>query len=803
MKGNFWKTLALRYIGCVFCILLLSISIVSAYFLNSQQETELTQNTTSNRRTLEHVANVLEDWTNAQIKIAQIMAQSPTVVEACKKPENSELVEKAQKYLQTYHNKYGFYENIPLAAHLPKGKSLSVTVNGKSRVVKDGTFFTDTVGGKTIGKGGAHLSFIKASRSGKEYFISQVYPSILRGNPIFVISIPVYDNSKHVGSLILAPQMDYFTNKFINNSKIGKTGSLFFLDSRGIFIAHKDPAMILKKDLGDHTGYIQKILNGEDNFFSTDATTEKYKYLVQPISISKENILHKWILCATQAESEITAGSHKTASAMLYAGGGLLIALGLLLYLLTRFFVTKPLAEIGEYARQIENGNLNAKLAFNSTTELGTLADSLRNMNVTIIGELQDKMSFMQGLLNGIQNPYAVVNANLELQSCNNCMIEIAGRSGNVEDFVGWNISKFLFDDPSRYVILIDVMKDNTPRINKDFSYTNPIGKNYELVIDVVPLCDTEGNVTGGITFWNNVSELKARQKEMEAHKKEIEAAATQAHTLSDKTEDILRLLTENVEQSNTRTEKQKEYLLETITAIDELSATVQEIASNSSQTANTAQVTKENADSGAGIVQDSMQSIHSLQKLIATMSDDIDKLTEHADGIGNVMEIINDIADQTNLLALNAAIEAARAGEAGRGFSVVADEVRKLAEKTMSATSEVDLAVTAIQNGTKNCAASIKKVDTEAGNNVARAKDTEEALTGIRTMTESTSQMVTGIATAAEQQSAATEQVARTASDIGTIAEETYSAMQSATLRITEVKASFEELRNIIYAMK
>ena len=134
---------------------------------------------------------------------------------------------------------------------------------------------------------------------------------------------------------------------------------------------------------------------------------------------------------------------------------------------------------------------------------------------------------------------------------------------------------------------------------------------------------------------------------------------------------------------------------------------------------------------------------------------------------------------------------------------SLVADEVRKLAEKTMSATSEVDLAVTAIQNGTKNCAASIKKVDTEAGNNVARAKDTEEALTGIRTMTESTSQMVTGIATAAEQQSAATEQVARTASDIGTIAEETYSAMQSATLRITEVKASFEELRNIIYAMK
>ncbi|MFO7596164.1 MAG: methyl-accepting chemotaxis protein [Desulfocurvibacter africanus] len=802
MKYFFTKYLAFRYIGCVFLVLSSFALCFGFYLHHIQVRQELHNNMMENSKTLKTISLALEEWIGGQISLAKMIAESSDVINACANPDNALLVKKAQAFLQSIHDAYGFYENIPLALHRPGGESLILEIDGRRKTIEDGAFFTDTVGGMTIGKCGTNMSFIKASREGKDYFISQVYPSLLRGNPIFVIAVPVRHAGNHVGTVVLAPQMDYFTNMFINKARIGKTGHIFFSDDRNMIIAHNDPHMILKKDLGEHREYLNRITSGDTDFYSLAGTDEEYRYISMPIDIPDDNILHKWFLSTAQAKSEIEAGANEFARLLTYAGTILIMVLAVVLYGLTRWLVTKPLSKVVGYASSIEQGDLNAALSIRRNDEIGVLAESLRNMTVHMIGQLRQEMGFMQGILNGIQNPFAVVDTELRVINCSQCMVETTGRTGGIDQFRGWHVAEFLFGDKNRHVFLQDVLADRQPRHNVSFSYTNRNGKRFEMLIDAVAIYDDQRNILGGITFWSDVTELKAQQTAIENQKKRIELAAREAEHLSHATEGYVRDLTEDVSQSNRRTEHQKGRLFETVTAIDELSSTVQAVARNAAQAAQNARETKEQADRGFAVVRENMQSIQALKDFITGMQKDLLLLGEQADDIGNVMKIINDIADQTNLLALNAAIEAARAGDAGRGFSVVADEVRKLAEKTMAATGEVEGAIDAIQNGARKCTESIAKVDAEASNSVENARKTDSALKEIAELAEITSERIAGIATAAEQQSAATEQIARTAGEVGAMTEETHQAMTQSEQNVRQVEKAIHQLHGIITDM-
>ncbi|MDP3426935.1 MAG: methyl-accepting chemotaxis protein [Humidesulfovibrio sp.] len=216
------------------------------------------------------------------------------------------------------------------------------------------------------------------------------------------------------------------------------------------------------------------------------------------------------------------------------------------------------------------------------------------------------------------------------------------------------------------------------------------------------------------------------------------------------------------IQDIHDESEQQMGHIAEVATAMDEMTATVLEVAKNAGNAAEGAENTRQSAESGAKVVESSVKAINTVHQLTVQLKTNMVELSAQADGIGQIMGVISDIADQTNLLALNAAIEAARAGDAGRGFAVVADEVRKLAEKTMNATKEVAQAVTAIQGAAKVNMGSVDSASQAVEQATAFANESGEALRSIVRLVGGTSDQVRSIATASEEQSAASEEIDR-----------------------------------------
>jgi methyl-accepting chemotaxis protein len=261
--------------------------------------------------------------------------------------------------------------------------------------------------------------------------------------------------------------------------------------------------------------------------------------------------------------------------------------------------------------------------------------------------------------------------------------------------------------------------------------------------------------------------------------------------------------LTARIRQAEKDAGRQAEHMAESAGVITRMSGGAREVAVNAVNAKDFSVQTREKASEGEKIVENAVNSIKEVQKDSLALKEDMTVLGEHAKSISQVMNVISDIADQTNLLALNAAIEAARAGEAGRGFAVVADEVRKLAEKTMASTGDVSHAVTAIRQSMDK---SMIQVDTTV-TNIKQATDLATqsgvALREIVRMADDTARQVEGIVAACEQQSAASESISRSITEMNAIAGETAGIMAESSRDIASLAAQTDSLGNLVGEMK
>ena len=234
-------------------------------------------------------------------------------------------------------------------------------------------------------------------------------------------------------------------------------------------------------------------------------------------------------------------------------------------------------------------------------------------------------------------------------------------------------------------------------------------------------------------------------------------------------------------------------------TAMNEMTATVHEVARNAVDAAESARHADEQSNNGRQVVDETVQVINALAIEVERAAKVIQSVEVHSEQISKVSDVISDIADQTNLLALNAAIEAARAGEQGRGFAVVADEVRALAKRTQDSTSEIKNIIDELQKSSREAVDVMDKGRSQANATVQQAREAGIALELITSEVTKISDMNTLIASAAEEQGAVSEEINRSIVSIREVSDETMTEMNSLTQVSEDLMGVVHELKGLV----
>lgn len=453
-----------------------------------------------------------------------------------------------------------------------------------------------------------------------------------------------------------------------------------------------------------------------------------------------------------------------------------LIVIGVIMAILLGLFISnvisKPIQRTVFMIQELGSGHLGNRLKINTKDEIGTLAktmdqfaDDLQNI---VIGALirisegdatmeikgkDEKDEIAPALKRMVDTIRELINETKMLSAASvEGKLSMRGntdkfKGGYKEIISGVNSTLDAIIKPVQEgsgVLEIMAKGDLTPRVTGDYQGDHQILKN-------------SINKMG-----ESVSAILNQVKEA------VAATASAANQISSSTEEMAAGAQEQSSQAT-----------EVAGAVEEMTKTIYETTKNTGQATEASKNSGKVAKEGGKVVEETIHGMNRIAEVVRKSADTVQALGKSSDQIGEIVQVIDDIADQTNLLALNAAIEAARAGEQGRGFAVVADEVRKLAERTTKATKEIATMIKQIQKDTSGAVESMEQgtKEVEIGKQLAEKAGTslQEIIHGAEQVVD----IVTQVAAASEEQSSAAEQISKNIESISSVTQQSASGIQ------------------------
>jgi twitching motility protein PilJ len=290
-------------------------------------------------------------------------------------------------------------------------------------------------------------------------------------------------------------------------------------------------------------------------------------------------------------------------------------------------------------------------------------------------------------------------------------------------------------------------------------------------------------------------------------------AIADSFNAMADQFSDIIRQVktaTESVDVTTGQVTRQTMGLAEkniaqvkgvtaAVEAIEEMVASIRQVADNALQSASVSRKSRQNAQEGAQAVSQTSKAMVEIREQINETARSIKRLGESSLEIGNIVQIIDDIADRTSILALNASIQAAMAGEAGHGFAVVADEVQRLADSSSNSTKQIELLIKSIQTEIKDVT---NRIDESIGKVVHGSKLADGAhdkLQEIEDVANQLAQLIEAITEATTNQVKMSETIAKTMEDVGEVSRESSLSSQDTATSMNVLSKTARDLRSAV----